>query len=103
MTPLETVKAARELISDPACWTTGTNARNSNGKEVLARSPEAVCWCPQGALFRCSDYWWREPALYKAIDTASRRLFGMWLAIANDTVGHSAALAILDAAIEELS
>lgn len=42
-----------ELIADPAKWTKGSNARAKNGAEIAARSPSAVKWCVDGALFRC--------------------------------------------------
>ena len=46
---------AWELLSDKAKHTTGTFARDKDGKDVSPRSPEAVCWCALGAIYYCDS------------------------------------------------
>jgi hypothetical protein len=55
MTPLETLKAARQLISDPAKWTQGEFARDVDGNEVKAWSEDATCFCAYGAIQRVTE------------------------------------------------
>ena len=42
--------AARNLLSDESKWTRGAQARNGEGDEVDARSPDATCWSAFGAV-----------------------------------------------------
>ena len=44
------LQKARALIEDPAHWTQGALARDSAGNEVFPNSPQAVCFCAEGAL-----------------------------------------------------
>ncbi len=46
----------KDLLTDESKWTTRYCARNVKGKSVLARNPEAVCWCLFGALIKCYDH-----------------------------------------------
>lgn len=46
------LKAARELLSDPAKWTKGAGARDADGNPVGDRYRGAICWCLDGALRR---------------------------------------------------
>jgi hypothetical protein len=50
MTTLEILKGARELLSDPARWTQGHAARTAAGRKTSYQDPDAVCYCPWGAL-----------------------------------------------------
>ena len=50
----QVLRAARELLSDPARWTKGAWAEDGAGMEVSPVSPNAVCWCVEGALMRVS-------------------------------------------------
>jgi hypothetical protein len=54
--PLESLKAARALLTDPAKWTRGAFARNEDGCSVPPGSDNAVAWCAEGALLRCTFY-----------------------------------------------
>jgi hypothetical protein len=60
-----------------------------------------------GAVFKYAAAAYHQGGLLDKldkIDTISQKLFkGKIASVANDELGHSAALAILDAAIEELS
>lgn len=49
---VDDLKATRELISDPAHWTTKVSARNAQGVHVLPLDPTATCFCVLGAIFR---------------------------------------------------
>lgn len=54
MTPIEVLKSARELLSDPVRWTKGCLARDANGVSVHASN--GVCWCLMGAVIKvCPD------------------------------------------------
>ena len=46
----EVLMEARYLISSPERWTQGANARNARGRRTHWGSPEAVCWCANGAI-----------------------------------------------------
>lgn len=55
MGPVERIlRDGRALISDEKAWTTGRNARDSEGKAVPYSSPRAACWCSAGALLKAS-------------------------------------------------
>jgi hypothetical protein len=45
------LRAARKRIEDPAHWTKGTFARDSDGFAVKVESPRAVCFCAIGAVY----------------------------------------------------
>ena len=44
---------AYELLSDPAKWTRGVLARNSDGLPVVPSSASACQFCLVGALYHC--------------------------------------------------
>ena len=101
MTPLETLKAARDLISDPARWTKNLFARDKSGKYVNPQSKEAVCFCSLGAIERFAG---RKMLgeFEKHLDDVCKRLFGTNVISFNDTHVHAEVLALFDAAIAEL-
>ena len=43
----------RELLSSREKWTQGESSRDSFGNPVDINSPNAVCWCLSGALYKC--------------------------------------------------
>ena len=97
MTPLETLKAARDLISDPARWTQGWFAKNARGENVNSFSENAVCFCVLGALDRTHN---STPAVK---DILNRHLpLEHNISSFNDTHTHPEVLALFDAAIAEL-
>lgn len=50
MGPVEDlVRRARARITDPVHWTQGRLAQDNAGKYVDPSSPEAMCWCHNGA------------------------------------------------------
>jgi hypothetical protein len=44
---------AHELLSDPKKWIKKLYAVDNTGLVTSSKSPEAVCWCINGALQRC--------------------------------------------------
>lgn len=97
MTPLETLKAARDLISDPARWTQGWFAKNAHGENVHSFSENAVCFCALGALDRTHN------ATLAIKDRLQRHLPPEHnISSFNDTHTHAEVIALFDAAIAEL-
>ena len=101
MTPLETLKAARQLISDPAKWTQNLFARDKDGKSIDPQNKDAVCFCSFGAIERftgCKTLSEVEGHL----DNVCEKLFHTNVISFNDTHTHAEVLALFDAAIAEL-
>lgn len=107
MTPLEQLKAARELISDHDRWTKGESARNAEGRRVDADDAAAVCWCAEGALqkFQGLEIWGSGAyqALRKAGQSSSAaRPFSVWSFNDRIATSHADVLALYDKAIAGL-
>lgn len=94
MSPVEILKAARELIAKPERWTRGSGARDASGQDVDASSDDAVCWCAIGAIVRVSEN--PVPA-----EMLLRRVLpdGGFISAFNDSHDHAEVLALFDAAI----
>lgn len=97
---VEVLKAARELISDPAHWTKGRFARTEKGSPINYESPSAVCFCSAGALMRVT---WGDIKIYQSaleimIAEMDGNIFGF-----NDLHTHPEILDRFDAAIARLS
>lgn len=99
MNTVETLKAAKVLISDPAKWTQGSYARAVRGHEVGPSEPDAVCWCSYGALQHVrrasSDSAWGDALI--ELMTA----MGGGIAAFNDNNDHAAVMAAFDRAIAQ--
>lgn len=52
MNELETLKAVRDLLSDPKRWTQGAFARHESGAPIGPRERGASCWCLRGAVIK---------------------------------------------------
>lgn len=50
----EQLKAAKEIIKEPAKWTTEATARDKNGEQVGYTNPDATCFCSFGALLKAA-------------------------------------------------
>lgn len=100
MTPLETLKAARDLISDPARWTQGWLARDASKNVSYIGAENAACWCSMGALFHVDGPY--RPNSDLAIKLLSAAIGGKSVVRYNDTHTHAEVLALFDAAIAEL-
>ena len=118
---LRVLRAARKLVASAKTWTLRYYALTSWGQVVNPADPNASCFCGMGAVCHAiaslcgfesasldpgiTDFY-EVPGFYdleKALNVLSVRLYGMSLYAANDRLGRVAALAVLDAAILELS
>ena len=93
MTPL---RRARELLTDPAHWTQGGDARTSMGERTSALDPAATCWCLEGSLVACRATRRDFRQLDRAVRDRSRN---SWITAFNDNRSHAEVLAVLDDAI----
>ena len=117
-TAKEVLVAARELISDPARWTKGCEARNAQGHSVFPKvfsyTPEdrlPVCWCAGGALsYVTPETTGVHPGVYparRALDMAASRLDPRWHPTHVDynddpQTKHADVLKMFDLAIESV-
>jgi hypothetical protein len=101
MTPLETLKAARQLITDPAKWTQGELARDAEGNEINPNNDLATCFCAHGAI----QYFTADETLSNAdillIAVCSDK-HDCYVEDYNDTHTHAEVIALFDAAIAGL-
>ena len=103
MTPLETLKAARQLISDPAKWTQGEFARDATGYAVRPINDDCVCFCALGAIAHVDKtHKLRGSAAEKYLSKLCEKSRNISIGIFNDTHTHAEVLALFDAAIAEL-
>ena len=75
MTPTQILIAAREKIEQG--WTQKTYAQAADGRNVKFNSPDAVCWCPIGAIAAVDHSNAGHRAvmiLAEAVDTVAARL-----------------------------
>ena len=100
MTPLETLRAARQLITDPTKWTQEEAARDEAGRGVMAYGEGAVCWCALGAIRNVVGS--NDDAFDLVFDTFRDKAKVKLVAVYNDTHTHAEVLALFDAAIAEL-
>lgn len=95
----QVLERARAMIVNPANWTQGTMARNSQGEPCEARAPEAMRYCAFGAISRVTTSDCFSPAM-AALDREARALGHKdGLTVMNDTVDHTTLLVIFDRAI----
>jgi hypothetical protein len=102
VTPAEILRRARDLIKDPARWTTGAFARNANGGEVCADDPGACEWCALGAVFvsQRSEEDIEPASKARGLLAEAAEGFGFEGAgMLNDSTDHTTVLAMFDAAI----
>ncbi len=104
-TPLEVLRGARELLSDPGRWTQREYSRNAEGVGCNDPLSEYACrWCLAGAIAKASG---RQPVDH---DPAIRRVARLLddsdvtqpigkIAVFNDSAKHADVLKLLDRAI----
>lgn len=106
MTPVDILKAARGLISEPSKWTTGSWARDEKGAMAFPSDEWGVCWCALGAINRVVDFTEQVTNAAHLLATeigypepwlAAHEVITSW----NDAEGrtHAEVLAAFDAAI----
>lgn len=84
----------RELLSDPARWTTDRFAKDAAGYGVDPKDGRAVCWCLIGALEKC--YGTTYGPEYDKLSEAIRQKVGQpWVAQFNDRATHSEIIEVL--------
>ena len=105
MNTLKTLKAAREKIADPSCWTQDWFAKrideDGTFKETDATSSSAACWCSSGAIRAVLNV---DDFTSISDDYAIPFGFGTLgdLETFNDTHTHAEVLAAFDEAIARL-
>jgi hypothetical protein len=92
MTPLDALKAARDLITNYDHWTTRVFARASDGGMIDPHSEYACQFCAVGAIIHIAD---RNGLPFQAV----RSLLPDNIAATNDFDGHAAVLREYDIAI----
>jgi hypothetical protein len=103
MSPLEDLKAARELISDPSRWTQGAAARNDAGNETNSTSPDATCFCSLGAITKVVGAPGERRRVVKNLLREGLPEGHSYIAVFNDTHTHEEVLAVFDRAIAHAS
>ena len=66
---------ARSMIEQEAQWTKYTHAKTSCGRRTEIESPEAVCWCANGAVDLASQ-WHGENVRLEAVEMLSKVIEG---------------------------
>ena len=95
-TPIPLLRAAHSRLKVPGQWTSGTLARNLEGRPVPYLASTAVSWSLQAALCVESHRGGFVTACrYLAMLTGNRSLQSF-----NDREGHKAVLDLLESAIE---
>lgn len=104
MNTIEVLKAARELISNPARWTQGAFAKDVIGKQVAFDDPSAVCWCARGAMYVIGDRSGLATDGWRALRAAIQGSLDSDLCVSsfNDSHTHAEVLALFDATIARL-
>ena len=100
----EQLKAAKEIIKEPAAWTQRTCARDKDGVDVGYMNDGAVCFCSFGAILvvttkekgeclRVSDYYGAAEMLKRGFGSVYS--IGAW----NDSHTHTEVIEGFDNAI----
>lgn len=97
-------REAKAIIEDPAHWCTDFFALNAQGDITDTTDPEAVRFCVLGACARAqkaSGMSFVFTVAFPELEQAARDLYGhSSVAHVNNRYGHSAAIQMLDRAIE---
>lgn len=98
----EIIAAARQLLDDPARWTTDALARNAEGRECPTLSDDAAQWCAAGACMKAGGRMpdsavWQQ--VVSAVNAAAQAAGYATVDELNDQNDHAAALSVLDAAL----
>ena len=104
----EILQKARDLITDPAKWTTGFFARDVEGRIQAANKESTVCWCAWGAIqkvvgsdtFKRMDNLHLWDTLWNATGEPDYGSASHVIWSYNDNHTHEEVLAVFDKAIE---
>jgi hypothetical protein len=96
VSPVEILKAARELIAKPERWTRGVIARAGTVPLTSAMGEGATCWCAMGAVDKCAG---GPDCSAPALDLLYPIIPGCGIAQFNDSHDHPEVLALFDRAI----
>lgn len=80
----------RELLDSPEKWTKGAIARDSKGNLVSYNSPNAVCFCLLGAIYKCyaSDKMNPDKMNPDKLPLEIRKLIGSLLNLRSDSISY---------------
>jgi hypothetical protein len=98
MTPVDILKAARELIAKPERWTRGTFARNLDGHPVPYDTSLAASFCALGAICHIATLCPRERTQAECMLRGELPTLQLVSAF-NDSHDHPEVLALFDRAI----
>lgn len=103
MSAVEVLKAAKELIADPARWCQESYAMDDTG--VAEVSDGAACrFCAVGARLRIlasednTTQTWTATGVF--LESSAHQKYGSGITYVNDHVGHEAVMKCYDRAIE---
>jgi hypothetical protein len=101
---VDVLRAAKERISDPERWTTGSYARDAAGLRTDANSQRACSWCGVGAVLVELDLALGMDAHCHPVGRVAVGLLEQAaenaVPFVNDQLGHAAILSTYDAALE---
>lgn len=101
MTLLEELRAVRDLLADPARFTTGTLARDARGWPVSPTQYLACRWCLVGAIRKVGRDWRPGSPVYVAVRRALNTISEPAVATWSDLHGHAGVLELLDRLIAD--
>lgn len=110
MQPIEILRSARKLLSDPRKWTKEAYARDEAGYDILPNKYDAKTFCIMGAINRtCGSLVDEEPEYLRArraVIAATNALypgfFDVFCFNDDDNTTHEMILAVLDRAIADI-
>jgi hypothetical protein len=96
--------SARALIEDPKHWTQGANATDSSGKITMPNSPNACCFCANGAILKVCEGFLPISCVIPFLERGlpKDKELNQSLFVYNDTHTHSEVLKLFDQAIAKL-
>jgi len=95
----EVLVQAKKLISDPAHWTQRVSARNAENAVCQTDSPDAVCWCSYGAVYKIGGELDSYEA-YGLLTLAAGSMGKDWVTEVNDDGTHANVMQMFSIAIE---
>ena len=101
-TVAQTLKAARDLISDPECWCQGALAETQYRLKSVYWKPDARGWCASGAIARVihTEYGSLQKDQHEKARNCIDSICGMYLSSFNDTHTHAQVIDLIDKAIQ---